>query len=100
MTGTTNTHLLCSDLDGTMFPAGSDPTHGEALADFARLRADAAGLRVAYVTGRHLASALAAMDRWSLPQPDLLSCDVGTSAVARKKPRGKRPDSMLPQAAA
>jgi HAD superfamily hydrolase (TIGR01484 family) len=79
MTGTKNTQLLACDLDGTMYPTGPDPTHVEALADFGRLRAGAAGLRVAYVTGRHLASALEAMDHWSLPPPDLMSCDVGTA---------------------
>ena len=70
--------LLACDLDGTMFPTGPDATHAAALGGFAELRSRA-GLSVAYVTGRHLASALEAMAHWSLPAPDLLSCDVGTS---------------------
>ncbi|MBU0743276.1 HAD-IIB family hydrolase [bacterium] len=79
MKPTANTRLLACDLDGTMFPAGPDPTHAEALDRFGRLLRDCDGLRLAYVTGRHLASALEASDRWSLPRPHLLSCDVGTS---------------------
>jgi len=74
-----HTRLLACDLDGTMFPSGPDSTHAQALEAFARLRGEVPGLRVAYVTGRHLASALEAADFWSLPRPDLLSCDVGTS---------------------
>ncbi len=62
-----------------MFPAAPDPTHAEALAAFIALRAADTGLAVAYVTGRHLVSAVEAMAYWSLPKPDLLSCDVGTA---------------------
>lgn len=71
--------LLASDLDGTLYPVGPDPTHAAALDGFADLLAANEDLVVAYVTGRHLASAVEAMAFWSLPQPDLLSCDVGTS---------------------
>jgi len=80
--------LLASDLDGTLYPVGPDPTHAEALDGFADLLAANEGLVVAYVTGRHLASAVEAMAYWSLPHPDLLSCDVGTSLY--------RPDSAEP----
>ena len=71
--------LLACDLDGTMFPPGPDPTHAAALDGFRRLLSRSAGLRLVYVTGRHLASALEAATRWSLPRPHLLSCDVGTA---------------------
>ncbi len=86
-----HTHLLACDLDGTMFPTGPDPTHADALDRFGRLRADCSGLCVAYVTGRHLTSALEAMTLWSLPRPDLLSCDVGTSVYRPDPPDGETP---------
>ncbi len=80
--------LLASDLDGTLYPVGPDPTHAAALDGFANLLAANGDLVVAYVTGRHLVSAVEAMAFWSLPRPDLLSCDVGTSLY--------RPDSGEP----
>jgi HAD superfamily hydrolase (TIGR01484 family) len=88
MKSDTHRRLLASDLDGTMYPVGPDPTHAAALDGFAHLRAANGDLVVAYVTGRHLASAVEAMAFWSLPRPDLLSCDVGTSLY--------RPDSGEP----
>ncbi len=79
MDKTAPSRLLACDLDGTLFPAAPDPSHPEALARFEALRAANPGLVVAYVTGRHLASAVEAMAFWNLPRPDALSCDVGTS---------------------
>ncbi len=88
-----HTTLLACDLDGTMFPTGPDPSHAAALEAFARLRDEAPGLRVAYVTGRHLSSALEAADHWLLPRPDLLSCDVGTSVHLPDEAGGWRTDA-------
>lgn len=79
MATTNPRRLLACDLDGTLFPSTPDPSHAEARVRFDALRAANPGLVLSYVTGRHLASAMEALTRWSLPRPDALSCDVGTT---------------------
>ena len=71
--------LLACDLDGTLFPVAPDPTHAEVRERFAELCAGGTGTVLAYITGRHLASAVAVLEAWGLPRPWALSCDVGTS---------------------
>lgn len=70
--------LLASDLDGTLIP----PT--AALEQLARIERFAAAvgtahLHLAYVTGRHLELTLDGVQRFGLPIPEVLACDVGTT---------------------
>jgi len=74
--------LLATDLDGTIIPVEPRPEYGREVARFSRaIRENSAG-RLAYVTGRHLALALAGVHEHDLPTPDWLVCDVGTSVYA------------------
>jgi hydroxymethylpyrimidine pyrophosphatase-like HAD family hydrolase len=69
--------VLATDLDGTF-------AHGEERASrelVAALRADRATTLI-YVTGRSVPSARELMARWTLPEPDVLIADVGTSVVS------------------
>jgi HAD superfamily hydrolase (TIGR01484 family) len=75
--------LLASDLDGTLIPPDEAPARMRELDDF-RATVDALSLSLAYVTGRHLESALRGIERFRLPRPDALSCDVGTTVYWRR----------------
>lgn len=77
------THLLASDLDGTLIPPAEVRDGGgiEELSHELERRAD---IVVAYVTGRHLELALAGVALHALPMPDVLVCDVGTSVFLRE----------------
>jgi HAD superfamily hydrolase (TIGR01484 family) len=76
-------YLLASDLDGTLIPPGdvSDEGGVDALSRALSGRSDVA---LAYVTGRHLEHALRGIALRSLPIPDALVCDVGTSLFVRE----------------
>jgi sucrose-6F-phosphate phosphohydrolase len=76
--------LLATDLDGTLIPTTDTPAQRQALSDF-REAVDRAGpsLKLAYVTGRDLDLARRGISTWSLPLPDFLVCDVGTSVFRR-----------------
>ncbi|MCG6988094.1 MAG: HAD family hydrolase [Gemmatimonadetes bacterium] len=77
--------LLASDLDGTLIPPEDSPSHQGALTQFARVVERARpGLALAYVTGRDLGMALAGVERWALPVPDFMACDVGTTIYHRR----------------
>lgn len=73
-----DTVLICTDLDRTLLPNGPQPESAGARPAFARLVARE-DVRLAYVTGRHLALADQAIANYRLPQPDFLVADVGTS---------------------
>jgi HAD superfamily hydrolase (TIGR01484 family) len=70
-------YVLASDLDGTLAD-GSEQARQE-LIDWLQARADA---RLVYVTGRTPESARRLMERASLPAPDVLIADVGTTVLA------------------
>ena len=74
--------LLCTDLDRTLLPNGEQPESPQARPRFIQLAARPE-LRLAYVTGRHLALAEQAVADFALPQPDYLIGDVGTSIYRR-----------------
>ena len=74
--------LLCTDLDRTLLPNGDAPESPGAREAFARVAAQD-GLRLAYVTGRHLALMEEAVVAWGLPEPDFAVTDVGTRIWAR-----------------
>ncbi len=70
--------VLATDLDGTLIPLENDPANQRDLSLLAD-NLSANQVTLAFVTGRHLASVKDAIDRHSLPKPDWVICDVGTS---------------------
>jgi len=73
--------LLCCDLDRTLIPNGSAPESPEARPRLARLCAHPA-VQLVLVSGRDRRLVLEAVDEWSLPQPDCIIGDVGTTIYA------------------
>ncbi|WP_337995753.1 HAD-IIB family hydrolase [Oleispirillum naphthae] len=78
--------LLCCDLDRTLLPNGPQPDDPAALPRFRRVAARPE-VSLAYVTGRSRALVERAMARWSLPPPDVVVADVGTT-IYDVGPRG------------
>lgn len=77
--------LLASDLDGTLIPPESTPARTREIGELAEaIRQARAGLALAYVTGRHLESALRGIRDAGLPRPDFLGCEVGTALYRRR----------------
>jgi len=72
------TTLLCSDLDRTLIPNGSEPESPQARPVFAHLAAHPK-LRLAYVSGRDKALVADAIKQFDLPEPDFVIGDVGTT---------------------
>ncbi len=70
--------LLCTDMDRTLLPNGEQAVSPEALGCLRSLIA-AAGLKLAYVTGRDLQRVLDAIDEFEVPVPDFIVGDVGSS---------------------
>lgn len=70
--------LLCTDLDRTLIPNGPQPESPDARRRFGIL-ATHPEVTLAYVTGRHLALVQQAIGDYSLPTPDYILADVGTS---------------------
>lgn len=70
--------LICTDLDRTLLPNGSQPESPFARKYFARLAARPE-VTLAYVSGRHRALVEAAICEYRLPQPDWVVGDVGTT---------------------
>ncbi|WP_438970711.1 HAD-IIB family hydrolase [Methylophaga sp.] len=69
--------LLCTDMDRTVIPNGFQPEPSDArkqFSDFCR-RSD---VKLAYVTGRHVALVKRAIKNYALPTPDFAITDVGT----------------------
>jgi len=70
--------LLCTDLDRTLIPNGTQPLSPGATQRFKQL-ADLKETTLAYVTGRHRALVEQAISDFTLPQPDFVIADVGTT---------------------
>jgi HAD superfamily hydrolase (TIGR01484 family) len=70
--------LICTDLDRTLLPNGKQPESPAARRRFAEFAAREE-VRLAYVTGRHLALVEKAIANYVLPRPDFVIADVGTS---------------------
>lgn len=74
--------VLATDLDGTLIPLDGDPHQQADLEELtANLRRSA--IPLVFVTGRHLESVYEAMAAHSLPLPDWIICDVGTTVCHR-----------------
>lgn len=70
--------LICTDLDRTLLPNGSQPESPGARAVFACLVARPE-VTLAYVSGRHRELVEEAINEYSLPVPDWVIGDVGTT---------------------
>lgn len=70
--------LLCTDLDRTLLPNGSQPESPQARAHFRRFVAQEA-VTLAYVTGRDPQLVLQAIKTYQIPIPDFALTDVGAS---------------------
>ncbi|MEW8069887.1 MAG: HAD-IIB family hydrolase [Candidatus Thiodiazotropha sp.] len=70
--------LICTDLDRTLIPNGPQPESEGALERFKQLCASETVL-LAYVSGRDQSLVRDAIANYSLPQPDYVIGDVGTS---------------------
>lgn len=73
--------LLCTDLDRTLLPNGSQAESPQARPRFAAM-AKHPQITIAYVTGRHRALVEDALAEYSLPQPGYVIGDVGTTIYA------------------
>lgn len=69
--------LLCTDMDRTVIPNGNHTEHPDARREFARF-CRCPGVELVYVTGRHKALLLQALEEFALPVPDYAITDVGT----------------------
>lgn len=70
--------LLCTDLDRTLLPNGAQLESPSARQRFTALVARPE-VTLAYVTGRHQALVRQAIDEYSLPIPNYVVADVGTT---------------------
>lgn len=70
--------VLATDLDGTLIPLDEAADNGADLTKLAEFLEDR-DVTLAFVTGRHFASVVDAMEQHRLPKPDWIVCDVGTS---------------------
>ena len=70
--------LLCTDLDRTLLPNGPQPESEQARSRFAAL-ARRPEVTLVYVTGRDRQLVSEAMNEYSLPTPDFVIGDVGTT---------------------
>lgn len=70
--------LICTDLDRTLIPNGTQPESSGARDHFGLL-VSRPEVTLAYVSGRHRALVETAITRYRLPLPDFVLGDVGTS---------------------
>ena len=70
--------LLCTDLDRTLLPNGTQPESPQARRLFARLTASP-GICLVYVSGRDRALVEKAIKNYRIPTPDFVISDVGTN---------------------
>ena len=70
--------LICSDLDRTLIPNGSAPESAQARPLFNHL-ADHPKIRLAYVSGRDKKLVERAIEKYTLPIPDFVIGDVGST---------------------
>lgn len=76
--------LICTDLDRTLIPNGTESESMDARKHFAVL-ACRPEVTLAYVSGRHIALVKQAINNYQLPVPDYVIGDVGTT-VYKVKP--------------
>lgn len=69
--------LLCTDMDRTIIPNGTQSEHKKARKRFAEF-CTLPNVTLVYVTGRHLQLVKEAIKLYTLPTPDYIISDVGT----------------------
>ncbi|MFT7234602.1 MAG: sucrose-6F-phosphate phosphohydrolase [Methylophagaceae bacterium] len=69
--------LLCTDMDRTIIPNGTQSEHSDARKRF-KAFCQHSDVALAYVTGRHKSSAQQAIKTYLLPEPDFVITDVGS----------------------
>lgn len=74
--------VLATDLDGTLIPLKDDAENKEDLFQLERALNEN-NVTLTFVTGRHLESVQDAIERYALPSPNWVICDVGTSIYQR-----------------
>lgn len=74
--------VLATDLDGTLIPLEDEPENERDLSRLAEYLSRHE-ITLTFVSGRHLASVRDAIQRFSLPDPDWVICDVGSSIYQR-----------------
>jgi sucrose-6F-phosphate phosphohydrolase len=84
--------LVCTDLDRTLIPNGAQPESAGARERFRQLCASEDVL-LAYVSGRDQSLVKEAIAEFSLPQPDYVIGDVGTSLYHLDTPEDWRQQS-------
>ncbi|AMV35040.1 Mannosylfructose-phosphate phosphatase [Pirellula sp. SH-Sr6A] len=77
-----NPRALATDLDGTLIPLPETETHQADLLSLKQLL-EKNRIPLVFATGRHLASIITAIDAFSLPIPDCIIADVGTTIYER-----------------
>ena len=82
-----NHKLICTDLDGTMFPLTGAPD-SKCMNRLKLLLRKNPNVVLCYVTGRSLKLSLQAIDAYNLPQPNYIITDVGTSIYLRNRKYG------------
>jgi len=70
--------FICTDLDRTLLPNGKQAESPEARSIFARL-VGRPEVRLAYVSGRNLSLVQEVIQEYSLPSPDFIVGDVGST---------------------
>lgn len=71
-------YLLCTDLDRTLIPNGTQPASSDAMERFKHL-VSRDEVKLAYVTGRHRELVEQAITEYGLPEPDFVIADVGAT---------------------
>ena len=77
-TKNTNKGVLATDLDGTLIPL-DDCSQNQSDLKCLTEKIRELGFLLVFVTGRHISSVQKAITEFSLPLPDWIICDVGTS---------------------
>lgn len=86
-------NLLASDLDGTLIPLSEDNKLIRAIDTFSENFQNSSNTKLAYITGRHFSLALEGLNKYKLPEPDFLVCDVGTSLYTKNPNKSWYSDS-------
>jgi len=73
-----NRGMLATDLDGTLIPLNGNKQNKADLRTMTRALKNQS-VALAFVTGRHIESVVSAIEEFSLPKPNWIICDVGSS---------------------
>ncbi|PZU98443.1 MAG: haloacid dehalogenase [Pseudanabaena sp.] len=90
--------LICTDLDRTLLPNGTQPESPEARDIFSRL-VSRPEVHLAYVSGRNLTLVQEAIQEYDLPTPDWVVGDVGSTMYRFEGDRWKSWQSWTQQIA-